>query len=74
MAWICLVLFVRIEAFQWVMVNPNKKSAPVSGCVPQTLHSVLPGSAPIGGITASPTIIAQVSVLSKIYRIFCEFH
>jgi hypothetical protein len=25
MAWICLVLFVRIGTFQWVTANPNKK-------------------------------------------------
>ena len=32
-AWICLVLFVRIGAFQWVTANPNKKSSPMSHCV-----------------------------------------
>jgi hypothetical protein len=27
-AWFYLVLFVRIEGFQWVTANPNKKFAP----------------------------------------------
>jgi hypothetical protein len=33
MAWIYLVLFVRIGTFQWVTANPNKKPAHVSGSV-----------------------------------------
>jgi hypothetical protein len=31
-AWICLVLFVRIRAFQWVTANPNKKISCLSDC------------------------------------------
>jgi hypothetical protein len=41
-AWICLVLFVRIGTFQWVMANLNRKSAAISDCAPNVSSPPFP--------------------------------
>jgi hypothetical protein len=50
MAWIWLVLFVRIGTFQWATANPNKKSDDVSGSAPNVSMAFHSPSAPRGRI------------------------